>query len=60
MDALLGTRGAYRGFEWSLTGTIVVFEGEAHPYKINLMKFDGKIRQVEPEVKTEILKKMSI
>ncbi|KAL8715092.1 MAG: hypothetical protein Q9220_001049 [cf. Caloplaca sp. 1 TL-2023] len=37
-----------------------VFEGEAHPYKINLMKFDGKIRKVEPEIKTEVLKQVSI
>ncbi|KAI4096695.1 MAG: hypothetical protein LQ344_000835 [Seirophora lacunosa] len=37
-----------------------VFEGEAHPYKTNLIKFDGRTRRVEPEVKTEILKQNSI
>ncbi|KAL8804844.1 MAG: hypothetical protein Q9182_002338 [Xanthomendoza sp. 2 TL-2023] len=37
-----------------------VFEGEAHPYKKNMMKFEGRIRQAEPEVKAEILKRMSI
>ncbi|KAL9596568.1 MAG: hypothetical protein Q9219_005695 [cf. Caloplaca sp. 3 TL-2023] len=33
-----------------------VFEGEAHPYKSNLIKFDGRTRRVEPEVKMETLK----
>lgn len=37
-----------------------MFEGEAHPYKTNLIKFDGRTRRVEPEVKTEILKQNSI
>lgn len=38
----------------------VVFEGELHPYKENLIRFDGRIRRKDPEVKTEILKKKSI
>lgn len=37
-----------------------VFEGATHPYKENLIKFDGQIRRKEPEVKTEILKSRSI
>ncbi|KAL8663388.1 MAG: hypothetical protein Q9202_003907 [Teloschistes flavicans] len=37
-----------------------VFEGEAHPYKINLVRFDGKIRTVEPEVETQVLKQNTI
>lgn len=41
-------------------GSIAVFEGEAHPYRTNLIKFEGRIRQVEPEVKTEALKQTSI
>ncbi len=38
----------------------IVFEGELHPYKENLIRFDGRTRRKEPEVKTEILKKKSI
>ena len=38
----------------------IVFEGELHPYKENLLRFDGRIRRRDPEVKTEILKKKSI
>ncbi|KAL8743271.1 MAG: hypothetical protein Q9190_004353 [Brigantiaea leucoxantha] len=37
-----------------------VFEGEAHPYKKNLIKFDGRTRKVEPEVKMEVLEQKSI
>ena len=37
-----------------------VFEGELHPYKENLIRFDGRIRKKELEVKTEMLKKKSI
>ncbi|KAI4267747.1 MAG: hypothetical protein LQ337_008204 [Flavoplaca oasis] len=37
-----------------------VFEGEAHPYRTNLMRFEGRIRQVEPEIKTEVLKQTSV
>ncbi|KAI4176289.1 MAG: hypothetical protein LQ343_001027 [Gyalolechia ehrenbergii] len=37
-----------------------VFEGEAHPYKANLVKLDGRTRRIEPEVKTEVLKQMSV
>ncbi|KAI4211658.1 MAG: hypothetical protein LQ351_005561 [Letrouitia transgressa] len=37
-----------------------VFEGEAHPYKKNLVKFDGRTRRVEPETKAEILEKQSV
>ncbi|KAI4125703.1 MAG: hypothetical protein LQ338_004131 [Usnochroma carphineum] len=36
-----------------------VFEGEAHPYRKNLIKFEGRTRKVEPEVKTEVLKRNS-
>lgn len=32
----------------------VVFEGEAHPYGINLIKFNDKIRTVEPDVEAEV------
>ncbi|KAI4128757.1 MAG: hypothetical protein LQ347_004045 [Umbilicaria vellea] len=33
-----------------------VFEGAAHPYKENLVKFDGRTRTMDlPEVKTEML-----
>ena len=39
---------------------VIVFEGELHPYKENIIRFDGLIRKKEPEVKTEILKKKSI
>lgn len=39
---------------------VLVFEGEAHPYKENLIKFNGRIRRREPEVKTEVLKQRSI
>lgn len=49
-----------RGFEVVTDARVAVFEGEAHPYRTNLMKFEGRIRQVEPEVKTEVLKQMSI
>ena len=38
----------------------LVFEGELHPYKENFIKFDGRIRRKEPEVKTEVLKEKSI
>lgn len=38
----------------------IVFEGELHPYKANLIRFDGRIWRKESEVKTEILKKKSI
>lgn len=41
-------------------GVILVFEGEAHPYKKNLVKFDGRTRRVEPETKAEILEKQSV
>ena len=34
----------------------VVFEGEAHPYKANLMKVDGKPVVLQPEISTEKLK----
>lgn len=47
-------------FEVVTDGSVAVFEGEAHPYRTNLMKFEGRIRQVEPEVKTEVLKQTSI
>ena len=33
-----------------LTGLNAVFEGEAHPYKSNLMKIDGKTWVSEVEV----------
>lgn len=36
-----------------------MFEGEAHPYRKNLIKFEGRTRKVEPEVKTEVLKRNS-
>lgn len=39
---------------------VVVFEGEAHPYKVNLVKFEGRTRRLEPEIKTEVLKQKSI
>lgn len=61
-----GPRGAQGGnqeilpFEVVTDGSIAVFEGEAHPYRTNLIKFEGRIRQVEPEVKTEVLKQTSI
>ena len=46
---------------WVLTFSRgIVFEGELHPYKQNIIRFDGRIRRKEPEVKTEILKKRSI
>ena len=38
----------------------IVFEGELHPYKQNIIRFDGRIRRKEPEVKIDILKKKSI
>ena len=38
----------------------IVFEGQLHPYKENFIKFDGRIRRKEPEVKIEVLKKKSI
>lgn len=37
-----------------------VFEGDTHPYKENLIKFNGRIQKREPEVKIEILKLKSI
>lgn len=39
---------------------VIVFEGAGHPYKQNLIRFDGEIREVDPEVKTEKLRKNSI
>lgn len=39
----------------------LAFEGPAHPYKENLVKFEGKTRIAElPEVKTELLKAKAI
>ncbi len=35
-------------FEVVTDGSVAVFEGEAHPYRTNLMKFEGRIRRVEP------------
>ena len=47
--------------DWNLLiGMGTVFEGEAHPYKDNIIKFDGQIRKRDPDVKTEILKQKSI
>lgn len=43
-----------------LNGIVIVFEGEAHPYKANFIRFDGQIRKREPEVRTETLKQKSI
>ncbi|KAG6997534.1 50s ribosomal protein l13 [Physcia stellaris] len=37
-----------------------VFEGEAHPYKANLMRVNGKLRVPEPEVSADKLKVNSI
>lgn len=35
----------------------VAFEGTAHPYKENVVKFEGKTRIAElPEVKADLLK----
>lgn len=31
----------------------IVFEGEAHPYKANLMRVNGKLRMSEPEITTD-------
>ena len=39
---------------------VIVFEGHAHPYRENLIKFDGLIRKREPEVSTELLKRKSL
>ncbi len=52
-----GTREVWceRGLMWA-----PVFEGEAHPYKVNLVKFDGRTRKVRPEVNTEVLEQNSI
>lgn len=42
--------------ESGLTFMILVFEGEAHPYKVNLIKFDGKGRvKGVPATKTATL-----
>ena len=38
----------------------IVFEGDAHPYRENLIKFDGRIAKREPEVSTELLKQNSL
>ena len=38
----------------------LVFEGEAHPYKANLMRVNGKLRMSEPEISVEKLKVNSI
>lgn len=44
--------GVYQS-ESGLTFTILVFEGEAHPYKENLVKFDGRRRVKDlPAMKT--------
>lgn len=37
-----------------------VFEGEAHPYKANLMKINGRPVVLQPEISTEKLKANSI
>lgn len=43
-------------FESGLTFVILVFEGEAHPYKVNLIKFDGRVRVKDfPATKTATL-----
>jgi len=39
---------------------VAVFEGEIHPYKQNFIRFDGKIRGIQVDVKTEVLKQNSI
>lgn len=38
----------------------IVFEGEAHPYKANLMRVNGKLRVPEPEISADKLKVNSI
>lgn len=42
------------------SGWVVVFEGEIHPYKENIIKFDGRIRRRDVDVKTGVLKQNSI
>ena len=48
------------GFTLADVVVVIVFEGEAHPYKENLMKVDGRLRISQPDVSTEKLKAMSI
>lgn len=40
---------------------MTVFEGEAHPYKENLLKIDGKTRMADvPEMRKQTLKSKSL
>jgi len=53
-------RGVFLGGGVLICGWVVVFEGEIHPYKENLIRFDGQIRRREPDVKTKVLKQKSM
>ena len=46
--------------EWLTYGCILVFEGAAHPYKDNLIKFDGRTGRKELQMKTKVLEQKSI
>lgn len=52
------------GVFWGALGMLigcdgVVFEGEAHPYESNLIKYIDTIRTVEPDLKVEVLEQES-